>query len=173
MGGQSKQATASEQASANLANTEASLASQVGGISLPAFQQAINMYSAILSGDASKIQPFVAPQAEATNAAYSQAAKNITAGTQRGGEQSAALASNQTAQAGSLSEILPQLMQSALQTLTSAGLSGSGTSLSGTQGAAGIYSTNAQTQQSGANAKANMIGGIAQGAGSAAGGAMA
>lgn len=171
MGGgkERKQADASAQAAANLANTEAALASQVGGISLPAFQKAIETWTAILGGDTGKTTPFVAPAAEAANASYSQAAKNILASTQRGGEQEAMLAGNEIAKAGQISSILPQLMATALQTLTGAGQSGTGMSMQGTQGAAGIFGNNAQTYASEANAKSNMLGQMAMGAGQAAG----
>lgn len=95
-----------------------------GGTS--ALQNPINYYSQLLSGDPTATAAAIAPTTSGIMQQYDTAYKNLTDNTARGGQRSGAIANNQTAEAGAVSNALTQVQPAAAQ-----GLGNLGTSLAG------------------------------------------
>lgn len=101
-------------------------------------EPSINYYSKLLSGDPTATAAAIAPTTSGIMQQYDTAFKNITDNSSRGGQRSGNVASNETAKAGAVSNVIDTVQPTA-----AAALGGLGTSLA----SAGTNETNAGTSQ--------------------------
>lgn len=159
-------------AQVGLQTTEADLLKKYSGLALPALGSASNYWADILKGG---------PSAQAATAPYAQTIAGQTAAAQKqiqnnlpaGGEKNLALAQLPIAGATSVANLYQGLGPMAASQLQALGLgsAGAGTGSGGVSASAGSANESLAAQQ--AQAKGSMFGGIGQGLGSLAGGAMA
>ena len=129
------------QALTGLANMQAGVGQSLYQAGMPAYEQALNYWRAILSGNRGAGQAAVAPQAEATAASFAGAEKGLLANPQlaRSGVRGQQLAELSREKAGAISGLLPKAIEGAAQASASYGLSGVQAGQQGLGAAAGTF----------------------------------
>lgn len=156
-------------AQVNLQKTEADLLNKYSGIALPGLKSSTDYWTSILKGGP-QAQAAVAPYAANITANAATTTQAIQNNMSAGGEKELALSRVPSQTAGQVASLYAGMQPTAASALgnLALGTAGAGTGSGGVSANAGAANEQLAGQQ--AQAKAQMVSGIAQGVGTAAGG---